>query len=186
MDRVSFLVEVLAMRMHPLWHGVVLLLAIAGGALLGCYLRPYLQRTHPYPSVAKFEGGYLSVILDSGELVNNSHNMKLLYRIQIAHPDPTALITLLNLTGTELGKGSLIRVKSTHRSRHYYDYSQARLQNRRYRAFVPDDNPIIIELWGAPGTRNQLRVEGLHYYYPGRPIEPDVPPGEPRPASWKG
>lgn len=172
------------MRMHPLWRGVVLLLAIAvGAALLGYYLRPYLQRTRPYPSVAKFEGGYLSVILDSGELVNNSHKMKLLYRIQIAHPDPTALITVLNLTGTELGKGSLIRVKP-HRSRHYYDYSQARLQ-RRYRAFIRD-NPIIIELWGAPGTRNRLRVEEMHYYYPGRPIAPDVPPGEPRPASWKG
>jgi hypothetical protein len=183
--------EVLAMRMHPLWPGVVLLLAIVGGAaLLGYYLRPYLQRTRPCPSVAKFEGGYLPVILDSGELVNESNKMKLLYRIQIAHPDPTALITVLNLTGTELGKGSLIRVKPTRRSRLYYsgiyEYSQVLLQNRRYRAFVPSDNPIIIELWGAPGTRNRLRVEELHYFYPGRPIAPDVPPGEPRPASWKG
>lgn len=189
MDRVSFLVEVLVMRVHPSWHRVVLLLAVAGGALLGYHLRSYLQITRPYQSVAKYEGGYLPVILDSGELVNTSNKMELLYRIQIAHADPAACFTFLNLTGTELGEGSFIRVKLAHQSRHedrYSEYSPAHLQRWRYRAHAPNGNPIIIELWGAPGTRNRLRVEKLYYFYPDRPIEPDVPPGEPRPASWKG
>lgn len=161
-------------------YRVALLLAVMGVvAVAAYYLRSRIYPDPPRQSTAMYmyEGGYLPVRLDSGELANTSNKMKLLYRTQIAHPDPKAVISLLNLTGTELGEGSFIRVKC----RDVHDWFVADLRHRRYRV-DGGGNPITVELWGAPRTRNRLRVEKLFYYYPDRPIEPDAPPGEPRPA----
>lgn len=175
------------MRAHLLQHRVVLLIGGIGLAVvLGYYLLLCPRPNCPHSSAMYgYKGGYLSVQLDSGELINTSNKTKLLYRTQIAHPDANASITLLIITGTELGKGSFIRVKPIPPPIHepFWDYSSDYLQHWRYRVITQYGNPIIIELWGAPGTRNRLRVERIHYIYLDRQIEPDVPPGEPRPAA---
>lgn len=142
-------------------------------------------RQPPSKSMAVYRGGYLTVALDSGKLVNTSNQTKLLYRLQVGHPDPEADICLLILQGTELGEGSFVRVISADPCGHSRseDYQLLHLQRWRYRIFGVSGNPVVVELWGAPGTHNRLRIEKIQYYYPGQPVVPDLPPGTPRPAS---
>jgi YD repeat-containing protein len=134
-----------------------------------------------------FEGGYLTLMKDSGELVNTSNRTKLLYRVEIRPPDPEAVIATINVAGTELGEGSFIRVVALDlegnpiRTR-TEDYKRVHLENSLYKRISVYECQVVLELWGAPGTRNRLRVNRVRYFYPGRPIEPDVPPGAPRPA----
>jgi hypothetical protein len=180
------------LRKHIVLAGAICAMGAGTGALLyygiRCFSnRPTSNSPASRPSVAMFEGGYLTLMKDSDELVNTSNRTKLLYRVEIRPPDPEAVIATINVAGTELGEGSFIRVVALDlegnpiRTR-TEDYKRVHLENSLYKRISVYECQVVLELWGAPGTRNRLRVNRVRYFYPGRPIEPDVPPGAPRPA----
>lgn len=182
------------MTAHP-WKCLAVFGAVILIAITAFYILPVNPTSHKQPprkNVAEYEAGYLPIALDSGELTNNSNNIKLLYRVPISHPDPKAEIQIIFLTGTELGEGSFIRVGrrsptgSPLKPEDYDYYYRIHLHRFRYRVFGTRGNPVILELWGAPNTRNRLRVEKIRFYYPDRPIVRDIPPSAPRPASGGG
>ncbi len=173
------------MHGKPKWlvglHGVILSVIAVG--VFSCKA---LQRSSeesprpPTPAMAIYRGGVEYYDIDTGYLENTDTEPRRLFDITLSASDERGTPEILVLTGTELGSGSFIRLRDPKRPEWHKDFH--RLWEGRVLFFQVHGNSVIVELWGAPGSRNRLRIVALYWVDYSSPIEPDVAPDGSRPA----
>ncbi len=130
--------------------------------------------------MAIYRGGVEYYDIDTGYLENTDTEPRRLFDITLSASDERGTPEILVLTGTELGSGSFIRLRDPKRPEWHKDFH--RLWEGRVLFFQVHGNSVIVELWGAPGSRNRLRIVALYWVDYSSPIEPDVAPDGSRPA----
>jgi hypothetical protein len=119
------------------------------------------HQNNPQTCSLEYPGGYRYYDLDTGSIENDTFEFKLLYSTELCAPESEAIPRMICFRGTRLGEGSFIRLRNPSRQDLFED-AHALLPSQKV-DFTLGGKSVLVELWGAPRTKNRIRINYLHW-----------------------